>query len=278
MDNPSYKRRFGFINLIIALVFSIFASGTFACTTDAWLAGTVGAVNANDPNNDVSRVKGVCGLEVTGQGHVMDGSPGDGLNGEANFIGHFYFLPQFTSGSGTTDLFIAYSDEAGTSELFSVRYNGTDIIIDATAATGGTSASFPADTTHWNLVEFGWHSGTTGNLWVNSDATIDSPDATFTSGTGGVESVKLGAPNGFNGLVGKASFDEYESRRENQVGQLLAGDANLDGLIDSTDINAIVDEFLSGTLAEGVIDCDLDGLVDSSDINCVVAIFLGLRP
>lgn len=261
-----------FLNVGVTLIFSMFSSAVFACTTDGWLAGAVGAVNANDPNNGVARVKGVCGLEVTGQGHVQDGKP----SGEDNFIGHFYFLPQFTSGSGTTDLFIAYSDEAATAELFSVSYDGTNIILDATAATGGTSVSFPAEPTGWNLVEFGWHSGASGDLWVNSDAANDPPDATFTSGTGLVESVQLGAPNGFDGLVGKVTVDEYESRREIQVGQLLAGDANLDGLIDSTDINAIVDEFLSGTLAEGVIDCDLDGLVDSGDINCVVAIFLGL--
>jgi hypothetical protein len=195
---------------------------------------------------------------------------------DPNFIGHFYFLPEFTSGSGTPDLFIAYSDEGGTAELFSVRYDGTNIIFDASGGAGGTSVSFPADPTHWNLVEFGWHSGSPGSLWVNSDASIDPPDATFTSGTGLVESVKLGAPNGFDGLIGKVSFDEYVSHRETQVGQLLAGDANLDGLINSADIDLIVTEFLFGTPAEGVIDCNLDGIVGSADIDCVVAIFLGL--
>ena len=111
---------------------------------------------------------------------------------------------------------------------------------------------------------------------MNSDATIDPPDETFTSGTGLVESVKLGAPNGFDGLVGKANFDEYVSRRENHVGQLLAGDANLDSLINSADIDLVVTEFLTSTLAEGVIDCNVDGLVNSGDIDCIVAIFLGL--
>ena len=272
MATPSFKHRSGFIQLVVALVFSIFASGAFACTTDGWLAGAVGAVNADDPNNGVPRVKGVCGLEVTGEGHVMDGSPSQ----EPDFIGHFYFYPQFTDGSGTPELFVAYSDEGGTTELFSVKYDGANIIFDATAAPGGTSVSFPADTTHWNLVEFGWHSGAPGSLWVNSDATIDPPDATFTSGTGLVESVKLGAPNGFDGLVGKANFDEYVSRRENHVGQLLAGDANLDSLINSADIDLVVTEFLTSTLAEGVNDCHVDGLVNSGDIDCIVAIFLGL--
>lgn len=272
MGNSLCLRRPGLFNLGLALVFSILTSSALACTTDGWLAGAVGAVNPNDPNNGVARVKGTCGLEVTGQGHVMDGSP----SGEANFIGHFYFLPQFNSGSGTPDIFIAYSDEGGTAELFSVSYDGTNMIFDATGGAGGTSVSFPANPTGWNLVEFDWRSGSPGSLWVNSDAAIDPPDATFTSGTGLVESIKLGAPNGFDGLVGKMSFDEYESHREQPVGQLFAGDANLDGLINSADIDLIVNEFLAGTLAEGVIDCNLDGEVNSGDIDCVVAIFLGL--
>ena len=60
------------------------------------------------------------------------------------------------------------------------------------------------------------------------------------------------------------------------MGQLLAGDANLDDLINSADIDLIVSEFLTGTLADGAIDCNLDGLVNSADIDCVVSIFLGL--
>lgn len=271
MGNSLYIRRLSLVNLAVILIFSLFTSSVFACTTDAWLAGVDGGVTPGDPNDGVARVKGTCGLVVTNPGYVMDGSPSI----DPDFIGHFYFLPQFT-GSGTTDLFVAYSDEGGATELFSVSYDGANIIFDATAATGGTSVSFAADTTHWNLVEFTWLSGQTGSLWVNSDATIDPPDATFTSGTGLVESVKMGAPNGFGGLVGQASFDEYESRREQQVGQLLAGDANLDGLINSADIDLVVNEFLAGLLAEGVIDCNLDGAVNSSDVDCVVAIFLGL--
>jgi len=262
--SPSLKR-LAALNLCLVFIFSIFTSSVYACTTDAWL-GTIGAVNANDPNSGVSRIKGLCGLEVTGPGpgHVMDGSP----SVDDNFIGHFYFLPGFTSGSGTIDLFIAYSDEGGTSELFAVRYDGTNVILDATAATGGTSVSFPADPTGWNLVEFGWHSGTTGNLWVNSDATVDSPDATFTSGTGLVESVKLGAPNGFDGLVGKVTFDEYESRRENHVGPLLAGDANGSGSLTIADVVALFNE-LNGTLAEGQPDCNMSGSITIADVVCL---------
>lgn len=250
-------------NVVVVFIFSIFTSSVFACTTDGWLAGAVGAVNADNPINGVARIKGVCGLEVTGQGYVQDGSP----DVDDDFIGHFYFLPQFTSGSGTMDLFIAYSDEGATTELFSVKYDGANIILDATAATGGDSVSFPADPTGWNLVEFGWHSGTTGDLWVNSDAANDEPDATFPSGTGLVESVRLGAPNGFDGLVGKATFDEYESRRSLLVGELPMGDSNNDGNITLTDAIGVLREarLFDAELQEGTPDCNLDGVVSLVD-------------
>lgn len=263
MATPSCTHRSGFIILLVALAFSIFTSGAFACTTDGWLAGAVGAVNADDPNNGVPRVKGVCGLEVTGAGHVMDGSPSE----EPDFIGHFYFLPQFIEGAGTPELLIAYSDEEGTSELFSVKYDGANIIFDATAA-GGTMTSFPADTTHWNLVEFDWHNNASGSLWVNSDATIDPPDATFTSGTGLVESVKLGAPNGLDGLVGIANFDEYVSKRDTFVGALLMGDANGNGSLTIADVVALFNE-LNGTLAEGQPDCNMSGSITIADVVCL---------
>jgi hypothetical protein len=272
MKITSYLSPSRLIYLASLLVFSFFSSATFACTTDNWLAGATGAVTANDPNNGVARVNGLCGLQVDGLGRVQDGSP----SGVDRFNGRFYFFPQLT-GSGSTDLFVAYSDEGATApaKLFSISYDGTNVTFDATAISG-TSVSVPADPTHWNLIEFSWISGSTGSLWVNSDATVDPPDITFSSGNGVAESVQLGAPNGLGGLAGQVTFDEYESRHTEQIGMLLAGDANLDGSINSGDIDLVVAEFLTNSLALGVVDCNLDGSINSGDIDCVVAIFLGL--
>jgi hypothetical protein len=255
-----------FIGMNLLLAGVLFASNALACSTAAWSPGESGDVTTNDPVNGVPRVSGACGFKVTGVGHVQDNSP----NAETQFIGRFYFYPQL-SGTGSTDIFVAYSDEASV-ELFSVKYDGTNITIDATAASG-ESASIPVSSNHWHLIEFSWKTGEPGALWVDADATKESASITFASGTGAIESIRLGAPNGFGGLAGMAFFDDYESHRSLPVGALLAGDSNQNGAVDSDDVTAIVDEFLFNTYPGGVTDCDLDGEINSGDVNCAVTKF-----
>jgi len=252
----------GTYTLLACLVLS---SNAFACSTAAWQGGTSG-VSVNDPANGVPKISGSCALKVTGAGYVQDNTP----ETEDQFIGRFYFYPQF-SGEGSADIFVAYSDEAST-ELFSVGYDGSKVIIDATAA-GGDSVSVPVSGGGWHLIEFAWVSGDSGSLWVDSDAKQGDPaDATFASGSGMVESVRLGAPNGFvGGLSGMAFFDDYVSHRSSPIGGILAGDGNFDGVIDLSDIGAITSEFLYGTYPiEGSTDCNFDGDTNSGDVNCVV--------
>ena len=254
------------MSILVLLLVSLFTSSVLACSTAAWNPGASGAVSTNNPVNGVPRVAGECGFKVTGSGYVQDNSPVD----ESQFIGRFYFLPQL-NGTGTANIFVAYSDVAS-SVLFTVRYDGTDIILNATPA-GGSSVKFPANNDNWNLIEFSWKSGASGSLWINSDATKDTASRTFTSGTGAVNSVRLGAPNGFGGLTGMAFFDDYESHRTQAVGPLLAGDSNLDGVVNDDDLVGIVEEFLSDTYPGGVTDCNLDAEINSGDVNCAVAIF-----
>ena len=252
------------INVLLLCMF--LSSNAFACSTAAWLGGTSGEVSVNDPANGVPSVSGSCGFKVTGAGYVQDNSP----DAEAEFVGRFYFFPQF-DGEGSADIFVAYSDEAST-ELFSVSYDGSTITIDATAV-GGGSASAAVSGTRWHLIEFSWLSGDSGGLWVDADAKQEPANANFASGAGAVESVRLGAPNGLDGLSGTAFFDDYTSQRASPIGAILTGDGNLDGVIDSSDIDAIKSEFLLGTYAVGSTDCNLDGGANSGDVNCVVEKF-----
>lgn len=250
---------------------AFFTTSIFACSTGAWSSTTAGSI-AGDPTNGIARVAGKCGLEVTGTGSVIDNTP----DGEATFIARFYFFGKNLS-AGTHEIFTATSaDDGGGTAQFNITYDGTDIIIDA-AGGGGTSTSAPALSDKWNLIEVEWNAGAAGSLWVNADATTDAASTTFTSGAGSIGSAELGAMTGIGSE--KALFDDYVSHRTLPVGSVLDGDANDDLAVNSGDIGAVVNEFLSGTvesnLAIGQPDCNLDGDVNSGDIGCIVQIFLG---
>ena len=234
-----------------------------ACSLDTWENVTAGAT-VGDPTANVSRVGGKCALKVTGSGQVVDDSPVD----EITFIGRFYFFPKML-GAGSHEIFVALSDQADTgSEVFVITYDGTRIKLDASHA-GGGSASAPADSKHWNLVEFSWKSGKQGQLWVNADASSAPASDTYSSGSGSVDQIRMGAVGGIGS--GMAFFDDYVSRRQSPVGSLKTGDANSDDQFSSEDIDVIVNEFLFEDLGTGVVDCNLDGAINSGDLNCVVS-------
>ena len=247
------------ISSAVLLTSAFFVSSTFACTTDAW-DSIGGAPLADDPLNDVNRVSGFCGLKVTGNEHVVDNSPA----AETTFIARFYIFPK-NIGAGTHEIFAAYSDEAGAKKIV-ITYDGTNINLDATAFTGGGTASFSADTTHWNLVEFQWTSGENGSLWVNADATVDPASDTFASGTGSIEQVRLGAVTDIG--AGNALFDDYESHRSLPVGELLMGDANGNGSLTIADAIGLFNE-LNDTLQPGQPDCNTSGSITIADAICL---------
>jgi hypothetical protein len=262
-----------------------------ACSFDAWFTFS-GSVLPDDPNGSTNatptpRVGGFCAMAASGTGYVEDRSPTD----DGSFIGRFYFLSNFTPAQtgapppSPPDIFVAYStDTPGVeSELFSVIYDNGNVTIDATAATGGASGPI-ALLPGWNLIEFEWVADTTGNIWVNANAAAGDPATdTFAPGSGAVNSVRLGLPNGIGNQSGSGKFDDYQSQRSEAVGphvltngESKLGDSNDDDSVDAGDINAVVNEFLFQTLGPGVADCNLDASVDAGDINCIVNDFLNL--
>ncbi len=253
--------------IAVLLSGTFFASASLACSTDAWASAEAGAL-ADDPTNGVSRLSGFCALEVTGTGHVVDNSP----TAETTFIGRFYVFPKNIS-AGTYEIFVALSDEGDTdSDVFVISYDGANFIIDASGA-GGDSVSVAADTTHWNLVEFSWSSGGEGNLWINSDATVDDPDGSFAPGTGSIEQIRMGAVDGIS--TDTAFFDDYESHRSLPVGPRLIGDSNDNGSINLFDLISIQNDILGNGLAAGQPDCNLNGAVNLFDLICTQNIILG---
>jgi|GEM_PF-888489 len=247
------------IALAVLLSGTFFVSSTLACSTIAWSSATAGAT-ADDPTNGVPRVSGLCGLEVTGTGHVVDISPA----AEATVIARFYVYAELTS--GVPVIFEAFSDDAATASLLTVTFDGTNFVFDA----GATASGNVAGKSGWNLVELAWTGGTGMDYWVNADASIDAVTGSVGAAAGTMESVILGATAAVDG---KLVFDDYESHRSLPVGALLAGDGNNDGAVNSGDIISIINEFFQAGLASGTPDCNLDGNVNSGDIICIINAF-----
>jgi hypothetical protein len=232
-----------------------------ACSTDGWAGGT-----SNIPANGqaasppgVSRYSEFCALAITGQAHVQSNFA---VN-ESQYRARFYVLDSLT-GAGTVDIFEAYSDEGGASALFKISFNGSQFTFDATDAGGGSTTI--ASVNGWNVIEFDWNSGGNFALWVNADATADAATGTIASGSGTVESVRLGAPNGFS-QTGRLNFDAFESHRTTPVGNLLVGDGNGNGSLTIADVITIGNE-LNGTLAAGQPDCNQNGSITIADVIC----------
>lgn len=240
------------------------AAGALACSTEAWLGGASGipanAMAGSPPS--VSRYSELCGFAVTATSHVQDNNPSD-----ARYRARFYVLDGLT-GSDPVDIFEAYSDEAATAALFRVRFDGAQFTFDATSAGGGSASIGSAN--GWNSVEFDWDTGSnTFSFWVNTDATTDEPDGSVNAGAGTVESVRLGAPNGFAPQTGKLTYDAFESRRTTPVGRLLVGDSNGNGSITIADVVSVLNE-LAGTLQIGQPDCNENGTVTIADAVCLI--------
>jgi len=251
--------------LLIGLGFGLNAQ---ACTTDGWLGGASNAT-VGSPTT-IKRYSELCAMAVTDStSHVQSNFASD-----TRYIGRFYFYPRDASGSGEVDILVAYSDDAATTPLFTISYDGADFTFDAGGAGGGT-ATTAADPTHWNLIEFEYDSDTdTFNYWVNVDwdfgtLSYAAPTGTFSSGTGTVEAVRLGTPNGMAGQTGTFAFDAFESHRTTPVGALLRGDSNNSGGISVADVVSILNE-LAGTLQPGQPDCNETGGVSVADAVCLI--------
>lgn len=255
------KNPFCFVPTCLALLFSGLALDANACSTDAWDVVSGGGIV--DSPLTVSRYSEQCALQLSEAGYVQSNRASD-----RRYIARFYVLNGF-SASGDVPVFQVFADEAATAPLFAVSLDGALFTFDATDAGGGQGAAPAAS--GWNLVELDWDSiGGTLRFWVNADARTDPASGSVDSGSGTVEAVRLGMPEGIGGQAGALTFDAFESRRSTPVGGLIDCDADGSGAtpITAADVSAVVNERFGApsVLAAGQPDCNLDGDINLLDI------------
>ena len=257
----------------MALAASLLVGGiasTQACSLGAWddnASSTSLAGGPADPINVFARYQGLCAMQTAGAtpqvlNNGINGAT-SGPAGEASMIARFYFLP----GAATGPIFTTYSDDAATTAIYTVSYDGTNVTV---TPAGGTAVNVPVGPTNWHSVEVKWaNNGGAIDVWVDSDATVDPADASTTSAAT-ADTIQAGILGGTAGMI----FDAYESRRTTSVGRLVVGDASGDGSVDISDVTNIVDDVF-GTPSTGTPDCDENGVVDISDVTCAVDIVFG---
>lgn len=258
--------------VVLATLFSAMTltTGAFACSLDGWSSSS-GAVDVGQPFgavnpdiNGVSRFEELCALQVSGTGHVQTNAPS-----HTRVRGRAYFNPDFT-GTGDSNVLVAYGAEDGSGELFSIAWNNGMWEVDADGNGGGSDSV--ASTGGYDLIEFDWNPGSSRlDVWVNADATGEGPTMSVASGgSTTLESIRIGLPDGHGGgNSGNLYVDSVEMHNETAIGPLLNCDADNNTLLNFADLQAMYDEQFGGppVLSEGTPDCDANGLINFADLN-----------
>jgi len=244
-----------------------------ACTLAAWDDGA--NVTAGGPEEggalNYTRYSGLCSMKSDGTnaGRVINDGDGVGVldtsgpSQEGTMITRFYFLAE---GTGSGIIFQAFSDDAETTPVYTVTFDGTDVTV--TPNDGGTDTAVGSVNAayNWHSVEIEWNQGGAINLWVDTHSITDA--AAANAGVSGnaateIESVALGGANDFTSVI----FDEYESRRSSPIGRLQVGNVDGDASVTGADVILILRE-ASFILVndQGVPDVDKSGSIDGVDV------------
>jgi len=281
------------IKTILAASLLTLGMAAQACTLTAWDDADAGAKAGGPkeavPADVINRYSGICALDATAGTVTNDGSAGNGGPvDETQMIVRFYFRAVGTSGSAT--LFTAYKEVGNTTPIYTVTFDGTNVLVTSndggTNTTAAVSNPNTASTSHWHSVEIDWNQNAAISLWVDSDANpIQLPNAlavaadaaaqplgSSADGTSVISSVVLGGATTFANVY----FDEYESRRSSPIGRVLKGDGSGNSERDLDDIILVLNEVLSpaATQSVGNHDADENGVVEFEDIIATLNLFL----
>lgn len=253
------------------------SASAFACSTDGWDAES-GAVDVGQPFgasapdiNGVSRFEELCALQASGTGHVQTNAPS-----HSRVRARMYVFPDVTGSTNPSNVLVAYNAENGTGELFNIAWDNETWVVDAGGNGGGSNSA--AATGGWDLIEFDWNPGSsTLDVYVNADATTDSP--TFSVASGGaatMESIRIGLPDGHGGgNSGNVFVDSVEMRNETAIGPLMNCDADGNAIVEIDDAVAVIDEVFTVALATGTPDCDATGAIEVDDAVAIVDVIFG---
>jgi hypothetical protein len=250
------------------------------CSTAAWSA-VEGTATAGSPVSDpaVRRYSGRCGLSATlpATGYVVESTSHSGEGVSTPLRARFFVFPGVSGGSVT----LFQGMDAGNNPVVQVHYNAAtgQFQFQTPNGTGTTATTAPAS--RWYRIEVVYQANQALSASVRGNGGLNyAVSGLPNAGAAGVDAVRLGAISGT--ATGAVFVDEYEASRAESGGPgvfttLVRGDADGNGVCNSSDITAIARDFLFTELgpapnrqaAAGQPDCTEDGAVNSSDITCL---------
>jgi len=253
-----------------ALMFG--AQAASACAISAWSSATgLTVADTGEPTAGFSRYSGRCSVRVASANgaigrFVTDTTP----NNEATYRARFYYYTGDITGS--TDIFQARN--TGGTNIIRVAHDGT--ALSFTTNTGGAAQNVTVQDNKYYAIELAWAAGAgTGSMSATvTGAGSNTPagTATFTNLANSADSItdaRLGLVTGTPTVTAPVFFDEFDSRRTQNPGLLLRGDANGDLSVLVGDAIQARNEALGGALTIGQGDCNQDGFVLVGDAICI---------
>lgn len=153
-----------------------------------------------------------------------------------------------------------------------IRASGGAFSLAGVALDGAGTASTAAVPLHpgWQAVEVAWTTGSgDGTLAIYLDGALQDTLSGLDAGSAPLATVRLGAPSGLPaGAAGSIVFDCFDSAPYAALG--LAGDADGDGAVTSSDLPALSAGLSGSTLLPPGADVNCDGTTDAADLSALI--------
>lgn len=252
------------------------AQSASACSLAAW-TGAVSTATTGEPTAGFSRYSGRCSMRSSAAAQfVTDNTP----TAETTFKARFYF---YTGGLAGGPAVIYQAQNAGGTNIIQVSYDGSLATPQLTFSVNGAATTQTANVAanRYYSIEVRWAAAGTFTALVKGGGLPAVTTVNISGFTGGViDTARLGWISGGSLPGGTTTpfFDEYDSRRTSDIGNLCRGDANNDGVYGSADRVLMTNEILGTSLATGQPDMNEDGAIGSGDRVLVTNAILAATP
>jgi hypothetical protein len=257
--------------LALAVALTAAGNSAIACSTLAWTNGATTTATAGEPGAGFARYSGRCALRASATGQfVQDDTP----NAEPSYKARFYYTQGRTAEptSVTSEVTLFQALQGTSTEVIKVSSTGSALKFFVNGTQVGAAAGVPVTAARYYSVEVRWaNTGAFTAIVQGAAGAAQTVTGTGTAG-GAIDTARLGVTAGT--FTGAFYFDEFDSRRTQDVGRLCRGDANNSNTLTIADVVQTNNEAAGGNLALGQPDCNESASLTVGDVVCVQNLIL----